>query len=92
MTTDFRWLCTELLAALETEGYTHWGINPSEDPLVKRARAALATPPPKPPTDKELGALADEKLWPIASEEYLDDYDRTCAIDFARAVLEMWGR
>ena len=50
MTTDFRALCAELLAALETEGYAHWTINPSEDPLVKRARTALATPPPEPLT------------------------------------------
>ena len=47
-TPDFRALCAELLAALETEGYTHWTINPSEDPLVKRALTALATPPPEP--------------------------------------------
>jgi hypothetical protein len=46
---DFRELCAELLSALETEGYAHWAIDPDEDPLCNRARAALATPlgPPK---------------------------------------------
>ena len=83
-TPDFRALCAEIIEL--------WDADCDIDEEINEMRELLATPPPKPPTDKELGALADEKLWPIASEEYLDDYDRTCAIDFARAVLEMWGR
>ena len=63
-TPNFRALCAELLSALETEGYTHWTINPGEDPLCDRARAALAAPPPEPPTD----------------EEYLQQVNRMCQI------------
>ena len=81
MTTDFRALCAELLAALETEGYAHWTINPSEDPLVKRARTALATPPPEPPTVMEIFTLIDEI-----------DEARLGQIDLVRAALERWGR
>jgi hypothetical protein len=44
--------------------------------LVARADAALATPPPKPPTDEEL-----INLW-IQWQDVLS---------FARVVLERWG-
>lgn len=90
---DFRALCAELLSALETEGYTHWTINPDEDPLCERARTALATPPPEPPTDEELdefvafwwGAHTDE----CTVTDVIED-DNMAA--FTRAALEMWGR
>ena len=82
-TPDFRALCAELLAALETEGYAHWTINPSEDPLVKRARTALATPPPEPPTDKELS-----DLW----VNYDGIVDLRDFVTVARAALERWGQ
>jgi hypothetical protein len=78
---DFRALCAELLLALETEGYTHWTINPDEDPLCERARTALATPPPEPPTDEELVAF----LYMIDPDDELSD------LAMARAVLERWG-
>ena len=48
ITPDFRALCAELLADLEVEAYAHWVIDPEDYPLFKRARAALATPPPEP--------------------------------------------
>ena len=73
---NFRALCVELLAALETEGYTHWTINPGEDPLVKRARAELATPPPEPPTNEGIAAAikkgADQEFY--ATVEALAEY------------------
>jgi hypothetical protein len=50
ITPDFRELCAELLAALETEGYEQWSIDPEDRPLCERALAALAAPPPEPPT------------------------------------------
>ena len=45
MTTDYRALCAELLAALESEGYAHWSTTPDEDELCLRARALLARSP-----------------------------------------------
>ena len=158
---NFRALCAELLAALETEGYTHWTINPGEDPLCERARAALATPPrltppplapdyidpehhgenrellqvfyaacnaeggtadeihlrgiravmaartalatppPEPPTDEDLLKLTEnvstKHLYAYKSLPSNWDFGDYCSspqglIDFARAVLERWGR
>jgi hypothetical protein len=80
MTTDFRALCAELLSALETEGYAHWALDPDEDPLVKRARAALATPPPKPPTVMEILELSDEIEAAGLGQ-----------IDLIHAAIKRWG-
>jgi hypothetical protein len=106
MTTDFRWLCTELLAALETEGYAHWALDPDEDPLVKRARAALATPPPEPPTDEEIAAAiqkgADQEFHATvealtkycdAGVELTDSDAREVLYELRRPhiVLDHWG-
>ncbi len=51
--TDFRALCAELLASYED---TFVISEPSDDPLVQQARAALAKPEPQMPTDEELKA------------------------------------
>ena len=51
-TPDFRALCAELLDELDF--WSSWHDAPE---LKARARAALATPPPEPPTDEELDAL-----------------------------------
>jgi hypothetical protein len=51
--TDFRALCAELLASYED---TFVISEPSDDPLVQQARAALAQPEPQGPTDEELKA------------------------------------
>ena len=45
-TPDFRALCAELVDELNYHADEH-GV----DELISRARAALATPPPEPPTD-----------------------------------------
>lgn len=58
------------------------GYTDTWNDALASARIALATPPPKPPTDEELWAVG---------EDYLDDPDRTYAIAFARAALEKWG-
>jgi nucleoside-specific outer membrane channel protein Tsx len=93
---DFRALCAELLLALETEGYTHWTINPDEDPLCERARTALATAPPEPPTDEELLAL-EKKLWheyktiSYQGDEFMYDDGFRYALRDYRAALERWG-
>jgi hypothetical protein len=82
-TPDFRALCAELLSALETEVYAHWSIDFEDHPLCKRARAALATPPPEPPTDEELDELFVEIDQSGESQSWRA---------FARAVLEKWGK
>ena len=57
---DFRALCAELTVKLE-----YWMSAINRRPLhsvelVDRARAALATPPPEPPTVMEIIALGEE--------------------------------
>jgi len=47
--TDFRALCAELLASYED---TFVISEPSDDPLVQQARAALAQPEPQEPPEK----------------------------------------
>jgi hypothetical protein len=81
-TFDFRALCAELLEVIEGE-YEGTGLCYE---LRDRARAALATPPPKPPTDEEL-----RKLW---LDLYATNDGPTSGevVTIARAVLERWGR
>jgi hypothetical protein len=91
---DFRALCAELLSALEAEGYEEWSIDPEDRPLCERARAALATPPPEPPTDEELDEFAIYWWGPDTDERTVSVSDAIeCCnmVSFARAVLERWG-
>jgi len=96
ITPDFRELCAEMLAALKVEAYAPWVIDPEDYPLFARARAALATTPPEPPTDTELDAL-EEKLWheyktcSYLGEEFMYDYSFKHALSDYRTVLEGWG-
>jgi hypothetical protein len=85
---DYRAMCAELLAALESEGYAHWSIPPDEDELCLRARALLAEPVAEGPSDEELLAsvrhfYGDQTAADMGAEDDL----RT-----ARAVLARWGR
>jgi len=81
-TPDFRSLCAELLAAFEIQ-LEEMSI---DNRLCKRARAALATPPPKPPTDDELNAL-----WNCCGD-YDEEGDHYGNIfQFARAAIKRWG-
>jgi hypothetical protein len=81
-TPDFRALCAELAFELE-DWMSFFDLRPSLSvELLTRARAALATPPPKPPADEEL-----YDYWISTSPQF------GCAdpVGFARAVLERWG-
>jgi hypothetical protein len=92
--TDYKQLCAELLAALEEEA-SNWNLDPECHPLVVRARAALAEPEPKGPTDEEL------KQWQrdCASKTTLGDATHYWALgvptdlanDLVRAALARWG-
>jgi hypothetical protein len=89
---DFRALCEELLDELQYQ--TSYETNAE---LQDRARAALATPPPEPPTDEELLALK-EKLWdkyktiPYQWEEFMYSDAFKSALSDYRAVLERWAQ
>jgi hypothetical protein len=79
--TDFRALCAEILAILddyENSQRVNW------DDWRSRTRATLAQPEPQGPTDEELDDLWDE----VAG--YYALYSE--AKNYARAVLERWGR
>ena len=76
---DFRALCAELLDELDL--WSSWHDAPE---LKARARTELATPSPKPPTDEEILAM---RSWSSHSHTFDSDL-----VDFARAVLERWGK
>lgn len=90
---SFRSLCAELADQLSAyngcndveEVLQHWNYTNCNE-LLYRARAALATPPPEPPTDEELQALWHE----------LFSHDDTVSSGdvevIARVVLERWGQ
>jgi hypothetical protein len=77
-TPDFRALCAELLDELQYQ--TSYETNAE---LQDRARTALATTPPKPPTEKDLREMFDENDWNYISPETFED--------IARTVLQEWG-
>ena len=72
---DFRALCAELLDELQYQ--TSYETNAE---LQDRARAALATPPPEPPTVMQILDLSGE----------IEDAGLG-QIDLVRAALERWG-
>jgi hypothetical protein len=76
-TPDFRELCADLVDKLD-ELNCNFNIR-SQSALIKRANAALATPPPEPPTDEELVAFLDTI-----------DEEEVSHLAMARAVLERW--
>jgi hypothetical protein len=76
-TPDFRALCAKALHFLEPINTVGTLI------LTDEIKAALATPPPEPPTDEELS-----DLWTI----YDGIVDLRDFVVVARAVLERWGR
>jgi len=102
-TPDFRALCAELVCSVELLLDMRNSVRPmkiTEDRLI-RARAVLATPPPKPPTDDEILKLTENispvhlcKHKSLPSDWDFGDY--ACSprglIDIARAVLERWGK
>lgn len=104
---DFRALCAELLAA--TQLYT--GLNPAAsemssvekteklmDAMAATRTALEATPPPEPPTEKELMEL-EEKLWDkykvigYQGEELMHDDGFEYALCDYRSILQIrWGK
>ena len=88
-TPDFRAQSSQLLAAIQL--YT--GLNPAASEMssveiteklmdaMAATVAALATPPPEPPTVMEIFTLIDEI-----------DEARLGQIDLVRAALERWGK
>jgi hypothetical protein len=90
MTTDFRALCAELLAAADE----YAGMNPYMrlDNAMKTARAALAVEPepvPKGPTNQYIEALHHAVF---ASRLHGPPPNTSFEVDFARAVLARWGK
>ena len=87
-TPDFRALCAELVETFKDENTYTQRVE-----ALDRARAALATPPPEPPTDEELdefvvfwwGADTDERT-------VTDVIEGDSMAAFARAALERWGK
>jgi hypothetical protein len=91
-TPDFRARCKELIEMLSKhqdrlEETYHPDATEAKEyeagfRVLERARADLATPEPPPPTDEELMALAVA----VFEDPYATDKD------YARAVLERWGK
>lgn len=90
-TPDFRALCEQLMELAEGKRYDGTDV-------VAKARAALATSPPEPPTDQEIEEWAD-----AATEVPLEEMDpdvhgwRRCFTkeEFwasIRAAIERWGK
>ena len=79
LTPNFRALCAQLTKRLALSENPPWE-------LIDRALAALATPPPEPPTDKELLRLGND----LMGDCLLCEPD--LLLNFARAVLEKCGR
>ena len=72
---NFRALCAELVETFKDENTYTQRVE-----ALDRARAALATPPPKPPTAIEIIDLSIE-----------NDDAGLGIVEFARAALERWG-
>ena len=92
MTTDYRALCAELVAAWDALPWEYdWLGNAigahgdlCDDSAVDRARALLDQPVAEGPTDKE--------LWVAGSDDFRANCYPSDAIAYARAVLARWGR
>ena len=85
MTTDFRAMCAELVAALEIQ-LDELRFN---DRLCIRARALLAEPMAKRPTVMEIIEL---HTWLEDEWRANNDGEDLPTLDFARAVIAKWGR
>lgn len=90
-TPDFRALCEELLQPLAE----YDDANPYHDhrALIDRARAALATPPPEPPSEKEIELFIESIRMPWILEQIsrATDPDSDFDVVIVRAALERWG-
>ena len=94
MTNPYRAMCAELLMALEGEGYANWCTPPDENELCLRARALLAQPVAKGPTDEDVtltyayavAAAVGNKRGPFKPEDA-----EAAQLAGLRAVLAKWG-
>ena len=84
MTNPYRAMCAELLAEYEDSFITS---EPSDDPLVQRARALLAEPVAEGPTVEE---LVNHVGW-FADEACLENNSGDIA-DSCRELIARWGR
>ena len=82
-TPDFRAELQRLVDLYEALGgnWSPHGYTDTWNDALASARTALATPPPKPPTDEEL----------VAFLYLIDPEDELSPLAMARAVLERWG-
>jgi len=100
---DFRAELERLLDLYDALGgnWTPHGYTDTWNDALASTRAALATPPPEPPTDEEILKLTKNispvhlcKHKSLPSDWDFGDY--ACSprglIDIARAVLERWGK
>ena len=91
---DFRALCTELVEELEVWiSYGDEADCADAHAVVDHARAALATPPPEPPTDEELDEFVVFWWGPDTDERTVTDViEGGSMAAFARAALHRWGQ
>jgi hypothetical protein len=83
-TPDFRALCEELVDVCDNPSPPQYKAD-----VLNRTRAALATPPPEPPTDKELLELWT--YWNLGWDPQIGAVVMPHPAEYARAVLERWG-
>jgi hypothetical protein len=104
MTNPYRAMCAELLQEYEDSFIIS---EPSDCPLIQRARALLAQPESVVPTDEEVMELMPQQMRDdlAAAASALAGFDRATikaagamriilnrhAVDHARAVLAKWG-
>ena len=102
-TPDFRTELARLVDLYYALGgnWSPHGYTDTWNDALASARIALATPPPEPPTDEELLKLTEKVSTKhlcahksLPSDWDFGDYSSSTKglIDFARAVLERWGK
>jgi len=86
-TPDFRAELQLLFDAIDSKSVYVLGHNSRLIESINRARAALATPPPEPPTDDELN-----ELWNCCGDHDEGGGHYGNIFQFARAVIDRWGK
>ena len=88
-TPDFRALCAELVEAWKDDLPYARMID-----LIARATNALATPPPEPPSEKEIELFIESIRMPWILEQIsrATDPDPDFDVVIVRAALERWGK
>jgi len=107
-TPDFRALCAEIVETWDaTADFNFNDFGHAAADIVDRARAALTTPPPEPPTNEEILDLMPEemraefsntsKLYSTAMHGQVKPgifrvVLNTMALEYVRAALDRWGK